>query len=253
MPPAIPRARGAGKRVSNTTRLTAPRPKAQLRPRILVLQLDSENLKRDGLSLGTWTDTIRSCCIATEIDADITVIEATSVQNLAEHLASAAVHKQAHDVLVTIGHGNETGVQLAEDLFVNWQAFAAWVRPLRPRKLVMINCYGGRWLAARTLFLELKDLRRIFASPVGTTLNQARSMVLIAMFLCFNKRPNDRHLSAIHAASLVCQGGQLRQWLRKDMDDPEGLLLDQLSSFVDPLLRTGYINIANLLERLLRS
>lgn len=66
-----------------------------------------------------------------------------------------------------IGHSNERGIVLASGRPLdNWIAFAQYLKPFAPRKLVVVACCAGSALPSRILFSELPTLRRIYSTPV---------------------------------------------------------------------------------------
>jgi hypothetical protein len=153
---------------STTRRRRLPRAKfrSPRRPSLLILHLDAEQLRRDGLHLGKAA-TFAAALAALGLDADVEVREATDQKDLLSVLADLASQNRAFDVIVAVGHSNSEGIVIAANTRpVPWATFAEYLKPFRPRRLMLVACQAGRWLAADTLFTRLRQLRRIFASPV---------------------------------------------------------------------------------------
>ncbi|WP_437737348.1 hypothetical protein [Sorangium sp. So ce1335] len=171
-------------------------------------------------------------------DATVTIRETTSERELLDQLAALLQDDRRFDVVVAIGHSNETGIRIASDRFAPWDAFASYLKPFEPRRLMLVACQAGRWPAATVLFRKLPKLRRIFASPVNASKDLATLMLAMVPYLLEVKAPRDHAVRIGQAVSVVLTGRQVRQWMRtRDKDNPEGLLLDEAAQFVDPYLR----------------
>jgi hypothetical protein len=63
-------------------------------------------------------------------------------------------------------------------------------------------------------------------------------MVALAPYILHVKAPKHGLVFKAQVALAVLTGGQLRQWMRtRDMDNPEGLVLDLVACAADPLVR----------------
>jgi len=152
------------------------------------------------------------------------------------------------DVVVVIGHSNEQGIKISSEMFATWEAFAAYLKPFKPRRLMMVACKAGRWPAANVLFKKLPRLRRIFASPVLTGRDQGALMVAMLPLLLAVKAPSDDAVLGLQALVMGSTGGQVRQWMRnRDKDNPDGLVLDGLSQLLEPVTR----DVPNILAAIL--
>ncbi len=204
---------------------------------MLVLVHDVEQLSDEGLDLSHlgWFVTGVASLVS---DADVEVLRATDAQSLRSQLALLEVNDRQFDVLVSIGHSNEHGIQAARNFFLTWEDYANIIKPLAPRRLMLIACRAGRWPAANILFRKLPKLRRIFASPVNVSFDLAKLMLAATPYLLEVKAPSVGVIRTAQAFVLGTTGGQLRQWQRdRDMHNPNGELLDIGASFLDPMLQ----------------
>ncbi len=129
-------------------------------------------------------------------------------------------------------------IRIASDAFVDWAAFAKFIKPFRPRRLVLIACRAGRWPGARDLFRRLPALRRIYASPVNVGLPQATVMLGLGATLSAVRTPDAKAMLAVRAAVALADGGQIREWTRnQDAGNPDGRLLDLAPDVTDGPLR----------------
>jgi hypothetical protein len=201
------------------------------------LQLDTAQLRADGLHLGDVTRLV-SLIGTVASGATVTIRETTSERELLDQLAALLQDGRRFDVVVVIAHSNETGIRIASDRFATWDAFAVYLKPFEPRRLMLVACQAGRWPAAKVLFRKLPKLRRIFASPVNASKDLATLMLAMVPYLLEVKAPRNYAVRIGQAASIVLTGRQVRHWMRtRDKDNPEGLVLDEAAQIVDPYLR----------------
>jgi hypothetical protein len=201
---------------------------------LLVLQLDSDRLAGDGLSLAPFASAVSAFCVG----AKVMVITATTRDDLQGKLSDLVLGGLAFDVVVVIGHSNFMGMRVAPDRFAEWDEFAKWVKPLHPRRLMLVACQAGRWPAADLLFRKLPKLRRIYASPVNASVHVGQLMLAMLPALVHVKAPRNDVVRAAQAALAAITGVQVRQWVRgQDKDNPEGLFLDFAAQVLDPWVR----------------
>ncbi len=213
-------------------------------PSLLILQLDSDKLRADGLS---FTELTRFVQVVTAFGsgAVVEVRETTTPQHLREELASLEGH---FDVIVAIGHSNESGIRIASGEFVDWAKFATLIKRFKPKRLVLIACQAGRWPAASLLFTNLANLRRIFASPVNASRDLGALMIALVPYLVDVKAPGKELVFKTQVLLAAATGRQIRQWMRKDKDNPEGLLLDLAAEAAHPVIQDVRAAIARLLR-----
>lgn len=204
-------------------------------PSLLILQLDSDKLSADGLLL---SDLASFVGVVTMLASGAVVVtrETTALRHLLDVLGELAREGRRFDVIVAVGHSNHTGIKLASDRFAEWGEFAGYIKPFEPRRLMLVACEAGRWPAASVLFKKLPKLRRIFASPVNASKDLATLMIAVVPYLVEVKRPSSDLVLKAQAWAMAITGRQVRHWMRKDKDDPAGLLLDFASQKAHPIL-----------------
>lgn len=205
-------------------------------PSLLVLQLDSEKLRADGLLM---SDLAAFVGVVTMLASGATVVikETTTLRHLLDELGELAREGHRFDVIVAVGHSNHTGIRLASDKFAEWGEFAGYIKPFEPRRLMLVACQAGRWPAASILFKKLPMLRRIFASPVNASKDLATLMIGVVPYLVEVKAPPGSVVFKAQGWFMALTGGQVRHWMRKDKDDPAGLLLDFASQKAHPVIQ----------------
>lgn len=218
------------------TKKLARRPRAKARrPSMLVLHLDAEKLRRDGLHFGSITDVVAALGSAA---ADIHVKDAMDHQSLLGVLAELAARKLRFDAVVVIGHANNEGIRAASDAFLTWEVFAEYLRPFEPRRVLLVACQAGRTTAMEALFARLPALRRIYACPVNARKNLAQVLVGCAPLLLAVKAPRPEQMAIAQAMLWAFTGGQLREWVRtKDRGQPVSVLWDAAAQLADPAVR----------------
>lgn len=211
------------------TRLKSP-------PSLLILQLDSDKLRTDGL---LFSDLASFVGVVTMLASGAVVVtrETTTLRHLLDVLGELAREGHRFDVVVAVGHSNETGIRIARDKFAEWDEFAGYIKPFEPRRLMLVACQAGRWPAASILFNKLPKLRRIFASPVNASKDLATLMIAVVPYLVEVKAPPGSLVFKAQGWFMALTGRQVRHWMRKDKDDPAGLLLDFSSQKAHPIIQ----------------
>jgi hypothetical protein len=221
-------------RVSPTkkrTKAAAPTP-----PSLLVFVHDVGRLRADGLDLTAVAQFAGVVCQFVS-GAHVEVREIDDERSLLDACAELARDARTFDVVVSIGHSNDSGIQVARDRFADWEWYASLLKAFQPKRLLLVACQAGRWPAASTLFSRLRRLRRIFASPVNVSGALGAVMVSLVPYLLEVKAPRVGVVTAAQVALAAATGGQVRQWMRADAADPDGHLLDLVAVAVDPLVR----------------
>jgi len=217
-----------------------PRQAQDGRPSLLVLHLDANKLRADGLHLGDATSiaaSVASLCCGARVEE----VDAVSIEALLHRLGDLAEQGRTFDVVVAIGHSNEEGICIAPGPggFISWAAFGAYLKPFRPRRLLLAACQAARWPAAQVLFSKLPALRRIFGSPVNASKDFATLMVGLIPYVLAVKAPSRRPRQLAQVAAALLTGGQLREWKRDaDKDAGDGILLDVAAQLLDPHVRS---------------
>lgn len=227
---------------------TAPVARSR-RPSLLILHLDADRLRTDRLHLGEQA-AVAAMFSAYGLGADVAVVEGTDRADLHRVLSELTQAGRTFDVVAVIAHSNSRGIKIAADVdaFVDWRAFAAYLKPLKPRRLVLVACQAGQWPAAKTIFGELSVLRRIYASPVNASKDLGALMLWLLPHVVGVKVPKKKHVQWAQVVAVALTGRQLRMWQRTDKDDTEGMLLDVVARALDSPAR----RIPRLLQQLLR-
>src|ERR1019366_5993581 len=214
------------------------RPRAPLKPQsLLILHLDADQLRADGLHLGGIA-TYTAMLSAGALGSDVEVQDVTTLASALKVFAELREQKRTFDVIVAVGHSDDTGIQMASDHFATRVEFATWLEPLRPRRLLLAACRAGRWSAGQVLFDAHDNLRRIFACPVNATKDFAAMMLFAVPYVVAERRPRKKHVFWSQIAAVAFSGRQLRQWLRTtDKGNPDSFVFDLIADVVDPLAR----------------
>lgn len=219
------------------------------RSSLLIVHLDADKLRADRLHLGDQA-AIAALFSAYALGADVEVVDGTSRDDLHRSLGVLVQGKRKFDVVVVIAHSNADGIKIAadRDAFVDWEVFATYLKPFQPRRLVLVACQAGRWLAANLIFNKLPLLRRIYASPVNASRDLGALMLALVPHVVGVKVPKKKHVQVAQVAAVALTGRQLRTWNRTDKDEPEGMLLDLAAQFLDQHARRIPAIIQQLLE-----
>ena len=242
MAPARAKGRGASIRTrTQSAKKKKPQKRTKHRtlqaPSLLILHLDANKLRHDGLHLGEQA-AFTSLLANHGLNAAVVLADTTNQEDLLRTLAELVEKKRTFDVLVAIGHSNSLGIRIAADTFVDWKALGEYLKPLGPRRLVLVACQAGQWPSARDIFLKLKKLRRLYASPVNARKSLAQFMLALAPVLLEVRVPRAKHVTWAQTAAIALTGGQIREWTRADMDSSDGLLLDLAAKMFDPVFRS---------------
>jgi hypothetical protein len=230
----VPSRSPSAKRGRKTRR--APRPQS-----LLILHLNSAKLRQDGLHLGDLAWYVGALS-AYGLGSTVQIHEPTTLAEVRDTFAALATNRNPktdpYDVIVVVGHSNEVGIQMAADHFAKWEEFAAWTKPLRPRRLLLAACRAGRFEPGDAMFAVNRDLRRIFACPVNATKDFAKLMLFAVPYVVAERTPKAKHVFATQAASIVLTGCPLREWRRTaDKGRRERLVHDLIADLTAPLMR----------------
>jgi len=121
-------------------------------------------------------------------------------------------------------------MRIASDQFVGWDAFAGYVKPFKPRRLLLVACKAGRWDAGEALFRAKPRLRRIFACPVNASRDFGALMLFSVPYVVAERAPRDKHVFWSQVTSIASTGRQLREWRRTtDKGNPDSSVFDLLA------------------------
>lgn len=129
-------------------------------------------------------------------------------------------------------------MRTASDRFMPWEQFAGYLKPFKPRRLLLVACKGGRWDAGETLFGAMPRLRRIFACPVNASKDFGALMLFAVPYVVAERRPKDKHIIWTQLASIAVTGRQLREWRRTtDKGNQDSSVFDLMADLADPVAR----------------
>lgn len=202
---------------------------------LLVLHLDATKLREDGLHFEDVSGAVE--LIAKLRGSDVELADIHTQAQLNARFATLTDARRTFDVVVIVGHSNDQGIRVAADLFLKWEQLAILLRPLSPRRLLLIACKGGRSHVAEHLFRTIRPLRRIFACPVNANRDFGSLLMFAVPYVLEHRRPRTGDLQLAKAASALLSGRQLREWTRSDQGSPEGPLLDAAADLADGLVR----------------
>lgn len=216
---------------------TSLKRRVPLRPQsLLILHLDAEKLHADGLHLGDAASF--SGTLSTLLGSNVVIKDATTKSHLNEVLADLTSAGLTFDVVVVIAHSNAKHIRAASDLVLPWEGFAGFLKPFRPRRLMLVACKGGRSDVGETLFNAMPHLRRIFACPVNASKDFGKLMLFAVPYIVATRRPRNKHVRWSQVAAIAATGRQLREWRRTtDKGNPEAAVFDLIADIADPVVR----------------
>lgn len=180
---------------------------------VLILECDTDKLTEQGLSLA---DSIEATTAALSPGTRVAVVKTVSEQKLLSQLGPLAQNNSRFQIVVVVGHSNEVGLRLASDRFAPWQAFASWVRPFKPKRMILIACKGGQPAPAALLFAALQTLRDLYAPPFATTKQQVQVIRALIPYL-LNARSVDADLILLgQFANWVMTRGAIWRWRKNE-------------------------------------
>ena len=144
-------------------------------------------------------------------------------------------------MVVVVGHSHAGGIRMASDhdYVTTWPAFANYLKPFGPRRLLLVACKAGRWDAGEALFSALPKLRRIYACPVNASKDFGALMLFAVPYVVAERHPKGKVVGWAQAAAVLLTGRQLREWRRTtDSGNPDSAVFDYFADVLDPLART---------------
>jgi hypothetical protein len=205
---------------------------------LLIIHFDALLLKEQGLHLGEvalLSGGLSKYVLGSEVEVRDVTTWASFVALQAELVAA----KRTFDVIVGIGHSDASVFQVASDApAIAWDAFATWLRPLRPRRLLLAACRAGRWDAGEALFTGNRNLTRILACPVSASRDFAALMLVAVPCVVANRTLQNKHILWSQLVALGATGRQLREWrVTSDKGSPDAAVFDIVADLLDPVAR----------------
>jgi hypothetical protein len=141
-----------------------------------------------------------------------------SKDDLLEKFADYSQKYRAIKLVVVIAHSNSSAISLAPSTVVDWSAFAQWIKPFLPQKLVFIACKVGQYPPTRTLFDEIPKLTEIYASPVELWIHQVEAMKLLIPYLLMARKLDSDLITVGQAINFVRNGGIILRCRRRQTE-----------------------------------
>lgn len=219
---------------------------------LLILHVDAETLRNDGLHLGELAS-YQAALSAAVLGSRVELRDSATQAELLGVLAELKAQNLTFDVVVVIGHSDESGIQLGPDDFASWPEFAAHIKPLRPRRLLLVACRAGRWNAGEALFSANGRLRRIFACPVNASKDFGKMMLFAVPYVVAKRRPRDKDVLWAQFAAVSATGRQLREWRRStDKGNPDSSIFDLIADMANPVAMQVPKAISSLFDSVIR-
>ncbi len=152
---------------------------------VLIIEGDARRLARDGIdAVGPLKAVLafvnHPALAALGLAVHVEHVRGESAPQLARSLAPYFDGGHRPDVVVLIGHSNTTGFRLLDGpRGIRWGTVAEWLRPLDPKRLVLVGCEAGDWLPCGALFKGIASLEVIFGSPMKLTARQSVVELLV--------------------------------------------------------------------------
>lgn len=228
------------KRFRARRRRTKPSPsRAQLsqrrKPSLLILECDPSTLAAQS---STVADDLEKIVKVLVPHAETVRVSGQSQQELLLQFARCKRERGSFDVVAVVGHSNVSGIRLASDADVSWQAFAGWLKLFSPWAVVLVACEAGRWLPAKALFDDIPTLNQLYGSPVLITDWQAAGVKILVPYLVIGRRLRIGELRVAQIVNFLITRGVLLRHTRKDF---------RRTGLIDGALWTGGEEILKLL------
>lgn len=118
-------------------------------------------------------------------------------------------YKNPCKTVIMIGHGNESGVKLTSDCFVNWQDLSLILEPFAPQQLLFLVCRAGDISACEILFDNIPSLRQIFASPVNVPKSQQYIIIQKVAYTLTASKEHPLFLNLMQAVNAIAT----KEWM----------------------------------------
>jgi hypothetical protein len=190
------------KRIASRNR-KKPARKSPSSPSVLILECDPALLASQEITLARDLSEIVARIVP---DVSAPLVSATSRQELLLRLGECTERHREFGLVVVVGHASQHGIHLTAEHDANWNEFASWLSPFRPKRIVLVACEAARWIPSGALFAGIPTLQEIYGSPVVTTQQQAAYVKLLVPYLLSGGRlPKD--ILPMQAANFLLSRG----------------------------------------------
>jgi hypothetical protein len=182
---------------------------------LLILECDANKLAQQNLSVANQLHQITHL-IPAKITKEVAFINAAA--DLQEKFIDYKQKYSSIKLIVVIAHSNREVISIAPDMLLKWEAFAHWVLPFNPQKMVFIACEAGQFPATRTLFDEIPKLNKIYASPLKTSLAHVEVIKLLVPYLLLAKKLDNDIIQMGSLLNFFKTGGVILQCSRRNTE-----------------------------------
>ena len=186
------------------------------RKAVLILECDSAKLAQQGLAFG---DLLHESIGQGFRKIPITVLKVFDLEKLLEDLADLYRTGQKYRTVILIGHSNRKGLQIAEDMFLDWKAVANFFPLFEPNRIIALACEAGRWQPCAAIFGSLPTLKEIFASPLPADKSQAAIVVGKTIHVLGLSREDTRLNNLMQIVNFALTGNVMIHHTRKEFED----------------------------------
>lgn len=208
----MPARKSVAKRKPTTKKTVAKRLPALS---LLILECDANKLAQQNLSVANQLHQITHL-IPAKLTKEVAFIN--SAADLQEKLIDYKQKYSLIKLIVVIAHSNREVISIAPDMLLTWEAFAHWIVPFSPQKMVFIACEAGQFPATRTLFDEIPKLNKIYASPLKTSLAHAEVIKLLVPYLLLAKKLDNDIIQMGSLLNFFKTGGVILQCSRRNTE-----------------------------------
>lgn len=187
---------------------------------LLILECDTNLLASQSLSVAKDIDRIVKL-LPRRLTVEVALIK--TKDDLLEAFADYTKKYRAIKLVVVIAHSDSQVISLAPGMVVGWGAFAGWLQPFRPQKLVSIACNAGQFPPTRILFDEINSLKEIYASPVKLWIRQVEAMKILIPYLLVARRLDADIITAGQIITFIRNGGIILRCRRRQTEGNEFL------------------------------
>lgn len=182
---------------------------------LLILECDAKKLAQQNLSVANELHQIAHM-IPTKISKEVAFINSSA--ELQKAFVTLKEKYSSIKLIVVIAHSNRDVISIAPDMLLTWEAFAHWVLPFNPQKMVFIACEAGQFPSTRTLFDEIPRLNKIYASPLKTSLAHAEVIKLLVPYLLLSKKQDNDLIQLGSLLNFFKTGGVILQCSRRNTE-----------------------------------
>jgi hypothetical protein len=182
---------------------------------LLILECDADLLARQSLSVANDINKVVRI-LPKRLSVEVALVK--SRDELLEKFAGYTQKYRAIKLVVVIAHSNSHVISLAPGMVIGWDAFAQWIKPFSPQRLVFIACKAGQFPPTRTLFDEIPKLTEIYASPVELWIHQMEAMMLLIPYLLMTRKIDPEIITIGQAISFMRHGGIILRCRRRQTE-----------------------------------